>query len=141
MKYAVLEKYQAIHNLNVLCVNQNSLSFHFNNSRSLRKIYCSQNKTIELILNGFSRDKILNDYEILAIMRKEEFFLIPISELRIDNNCVLTRGKDVFVFRVHDDIMIKDHMLQGWYHNSENMKLLNEEFDKYWAKHSRKVGN
>lgn len=131
MRYAIFERYQAIHHLKVLCINQNALIFSYNNSRTLRSIYCSRNKTIELILNGITLNKIWNDYEYLAIMRKENIFLVPISDVCMDNRGPLAKGKDVFVFRVDKDIKIKASLLKGWHSDSQKMKLLNEAFDEF----------
>lgn len=140
MRYAVFERYQAIHHLKVLCINQNALIFHYNASRTLRSIYCSRNKTIELILNGITLDRIWNDYEYLAIMRKENILLVPISDVCMDNRGPLAKGKDVFVFRVHNDIKIKASLLQGWHSDSEKIKLLNEAFDRFMMNRYQKGG-
>lgn len=140
MNYAVFEKYQSLQNLSVIGIDQNGLNFQFNPSGTLRKIYCTPNKTIELTLNGFTIDKLMNDCEFLAIMRGGEIFLVPISDVWIDNRGAYAMGKDVFVFRVHEDIKIKAYMLQGWSGSKVKMQTLNEIFDKFMFDYRRKGG-
>lgn len=140
MEYAVFEKYQSLQNLSILAIDQKGLNFQYNRGGTLKKIYCTPHKTVELTLSGFTIAKLINDCEFLAIIRGEEIFLVPISDVCIDNRGLFPRGKDVFVFRVHEDVKIKNFMLQSWSQDKKKLQTLNKIFDKFMLSYRRKGG-